>query len=70
MMNPLIRSNCFKTVLSVTAALAWFDWALSSVAATLSREDQALLEDISHRSFQFFWEQALVPRTFADWVAA
>jgi hypothetical protein len=27
-------------------------------AATLSRDDQALLDDLSHRSFQFFWEQS------------
>ena len=58
MLNRSIQSKCSKTLLSVSALLACFGWVTSSVAATLSREDQALLEDISHRSFQFFWEQS------------
>jgi hypothetical protein len=43
--------------LSVLAGLCSFAWA-ATPAATLSRDDQALLEEISHRSFQFFWEQS------------
>ena len=52
------RSKCFTAVLSVTVVLACLGGAVPSLAATLSRDDQALLEDISHRSFQFFWEQS------------
>jgi hypothetical protein len=59
MTSRSIGSKCFTAVLSATAVLASFGWTVSSsAAATLSREDRALLEDISHRSFQFFWEQS------------
>ena len=27
-------------------------------AAQLTRDDEAFLDDLSHRTFQFFWEQA------------
>ena len=30
----------------------------AAVASTLSQADQAFLEDLQHRSFQYFWEQA------------
>jgi hypothetical protein len=39
-------------VLAVLLSMGW------ASAATLSRDDQALLDDLSHRSFQFFWEQS------------
>ena len=41
-----------------TAALAGAGALISFAAAGLSREDEVLLEDVSHRSFQFFWEQS------------
>src|SRR5260370_36675595 len=39
--------------------LAGFPLALSAGAGhSLSKEEDQFLEDLSHRSFQFFWEQA------------
>jgi hypothetical protein len=52
------RERFWKTALFTCTAIACFGWAVSSVAATLSRANEALLEDMSHRSFQFFWEQS------------
>jgi len=57
MTSRSMRPKCLTALLSAAAVLACFG-AVSSAAATLSRDDQALLEDISHRSFQFFWEQS------------
>ena len=54
----MIRSKHRKTLFFGAVAVACLGWASALVAATLSRADQALLEDISHRSFQFFWEQS------------
>lgn len=35
-----------------------FICALSSAAQQFTRQDQAFLDDLEHRSFQYFWEQA------------
>jgi hypothetical protein len=48
----------FNRLWTFTAALAGTGALISFAAAGLSREDEALLEDVSHRSFQFFWEQS------------
>lgn len=44
--------------LTAAVMLAGAGGLLSFAPAGLSREDDALLEDVSHRSFRFFWEQS------------
>ena len=58
MIDRYIGSKHLKTLLWGAAAVACAAWASALVAATISRADQALLEDMSHRSFQCFWEQS------------
>src|SRR5829696_6355140 len=63
MVHPgLVKSSSgFRTRLGATLLLLLTACSISAPAQTtrsLSKADEAFLEDVSRRSFRFFWEQA------------
>jgi hypothetical protein len=54
----MFRAKQLRVLAAISAGVACLGWVYSSAAATLSRDDQTLLEDMERRSFQFFWEQS------------
>src|SRR2546429_1117437 len=51
---PLV---CFSFV-PLTSASALHSFQSARVAHNLSHEDELFLEDLEHRSFRYFWDQA------------